>query len=316
MDSLESLGYSALGSRSKRLSDYCFEQLRQVYDALSISFDPTFYPYIAHVAKSSGDTIADLAKGLGISHPAASKMAKRLVEEKLIALKADKTDKRTKHLFLSEKGASELRAIQPVLTAINSVMETIDAKSGGLLASMETFEQAFAEIPLRRRVLQKLVEELPLSCRHYSADFHAFYETHNRIWIQKNFTLEETDLAQLGDPETHILAKGGRIYVYCLGDYPVGGFSLLDDGAGVMQFSKMYVPEGLHGLGIGNRLLPDAIEEARRVGCKSLYLLSNTLQAPAIHLYRKLGFVEVPMTAEGQAQFKRANIRMEMLLAA
>ncbi|MBM3618154.1 MAG: GNAT family N-acetyltransferase, partial [Alphaproteobacteria bacterium] len=124
------------------------------------------------------------------------------------------------------------------------------------------------------------------------------------------------DLAQLGDPETYILAKGGRIYIYCLGDYPVGGFSLLDDGNGVMQFSKMYVPEGLHGLGIGNKLLKDAIEEARRVGCRNLYLLSNTLQAPAIHLYRKLGFAEVPMTPEGQAQFKRANIRMEMQLAA
>ncbi|MBM3618708.1 MAG: MarR family transcriptional regulator, partial [Alphaproteobacteria bacterium] len=190
MDSLESLRYSALGSRSKRLSDSCFEQVKQVYEALSIAFDPTFYPYVAHIARTSGDTIADLAKGLGISHPAASKMVKRLHEAKLISLKSDKTDKRTKRLFLTAKGEAEFRSIQPVLTSINAVMERMDGKSDGLLAALEAFEQGFAETPLRHRVLKHLVEEqLPLSCRPYEKSFHAFYETHNRIWIQKNFTL-------------------------------------------------------------------------------------------------------------------------------
>lgn len=314
MDSLSTLAYSALGSRSKRLSDYCFEQVKQVYDALSITFDPVFYPYVSHISRFSGDTIVDLAKGLGISQPAASKMLKRIAAARLVSVRSDKADKRTKRLYLTQTGERELFRIRPVLEALNQVMAAIDTPQPDLLAGMASFEQAFSEISLKQRVLHHLLKTFPLQLADYSPDLQSFYETHNRIWIQRNFILEETDIAALTDPQGQVLSKGGRIYIVRLGDYPVGGFSLLDEGSGNCQFSKMYVPEALHGHGIGNRLLPLAIEEARRLGFSQLYLLSNTRQEPAIHLYRKTGFSETPMSKADRAKFARANIRMAMPL--
>lgn len=315
MDSLKPLSYSALGSRSKRLSDYCFEQVKQVYDALSIGFDPVFYPYVFHIHQQPGDTIIDLAKGLGISQPAASKMVKRIATARLLKQKSDKADKRTKRLHLTPLGEEALQRITPVLDALNHVMGSIDSPHDSLLQGLEHFESAFAEESLKTRVLKRLREQLPLQLSPYTPALQEFYATHNRMWIQRQFVLEPTDIAALDHPQSYVLDKGGRIYIVRLGDYPIGGFSLLDEGAGDCQLSKMYVPEALHGHGLGNRLLPMGIEEARKLGFKRLYLLSNTRQEAAIHLYRKIGFAETPMSAADQAKFARANIRMEMPLA-
>jgi len=46
---------------------------------------------------------------------------------------------------------------------------------------------------------------------------------------------------------------------------------------------------------------------------KKIILYSNTLLGPAIHLYKKFGFTEVPLTG---AIFKRSNIKMELIIHA
>jgi ribosomal protein S18 acetylase RimI-like enzyme len=50
------------------------------------------------------------------------------------------------------------------------------------------------------------------------------------------------------------------------------------------------------------------INEAQRLGIKKLILFSNTSLGPAIHLYRKYGFVEA---AFEPGHYKRSNIKME-----
>ena len=51
-----------------------------------------------------------------------------------------------------------------------------------------------------------------------------------------------------------------------------------------------------------------AIKKAKKLGAQKIILYSNTILAPAIELYRKLGFVEVPV----DGPYKRSNIKMEL----
>jgi ribosomal protein S18 acetylase RimI-like enzyme len=53
-----------------------------------------------------------------------------------------------------------------------------------------------------------------------------------------------------------------------------------------------------------------AIAHGRRVGARRLMLVSNTRLEPAIRLYRKYGFVEVPL--EPGIEYARADIQMEL----
>lgn len=54
-----------------------------------------------------------------------------------------------------------------------------------------------------------------------------------------------------------------------------------------------------------------AIEWAREQGAARVTLLSNTVLAPAIALYRKFGFVQ---TGAEHPDYRRCNIQMELML--
>jgi ribosomal protein S18 acetylase RimI-like enzyme len=71
----------------------------------------------------------------------------------------------------------------------------------------------------------------------------------------------------------------------------------------------MAVWEKYQGQKIGNRLMEFCIEKAKELKADKLILYSNTMLGPAIHLYKKYGFIEVPITKSG---YIRSNIKMEL----
>ena len=90
-----------------------------------------------------------------------------------------------------------------------------------------------------------------------------------------------------------------------------GTVALLRRSAEEYEFAKMAVDEAYQRRGIAEALSYAALDRARVMGAKKVSLYSQTSLAPAIQLYRKLGFVEVPMDHQ---MYKRANIKMEIEL--
>lgn len=141
---------------------------------------------------------------------------------------------------------------------------------------------------------------------------HAFhFERLNKAWIEKYFVLEDLDRWVLGNPHEAILAKGGAILMATYDGVIAGTVALLKVNEEEYEFSKMAVDEAFQRRGIAEALSYAACEKARELGARKVTLYSQTSLAPAIHLYRKLGFVEVPM---GHQLYKRANIKMEIML--
>lgn len=133
----------------------------------------------------------------------------------------------------------------------------------------------------------------------------------NKAWIQKYFVLEPQDEPVLADPQINIIDKGGLV-LFAQYDNAIAGtvaLQYLDDTT--FELSKMAVDEAYQGLKIGQMLLQAAITQAKGLGAQKLVLYSNTALLPAIHLYRKKGFVEVPME---HSEYKRSDIKMEKSL--
>src|ERR1700760_3931374 len=120
------------------------------------------------------------------------------------------------------------------------------------------------------------------------------FRTLNEEWITRYFTLEPMDRENLSDPNGKILSKGGQIFMAYFGRQAVGCVALIPMEGGVYELSKMAVAPEMRGLGIGRKLLQHAIEEARRMGAKSLFLGSNSRLENAVHLYESVGFRHVP----------------------
>ena len=79
-------------------------------------------------------------------------------------------------------------------------------------------------------------------------------------------------------------------------------------GDKVYELAKMAVDENFQGKKIGNKMMEVAIDKGKSLGAEKLILFSNTMLHPAIHLYRKYGFIEVPLE---NSEYKRSNIKME-----
>lgn len=146
----------------------------------------------------------------------------------------------------------------------------------------------------------------------YATEYKECIKTLNFEWLEKYFYVEAGDLAQLTDPQSYILDKGGHIYFAKYKDEIVGTSSLMKIGIGEYELAKMAVTEKYKGLGIGKILLEHCITEATSLKAAKLSLFSNTKLLSAIHLYKKYGFIEVPLPAD--IHYERADIKMEKYL--
>ena len=79
------------------------------------------------------------------------------------------------------------------------------------------------------------------------------------------------------------------------------------------ELAKMAISPTVRGKGFGYLLGKAVIDKAKSLGATKIYLESNTKLAPAINLYRKLGFQKV--VRETASPYERCNIQMELLIA-
>ena len=145
----------------------------------------------------------------------------------------------------------------------------------------------------------------------YRHDLRSYFKDLNIAWLRKYFIVEPIDEEMLSDPESFIIDKGGHIYFAQVGEKIVGTFALMKINDEAFELGKMAVDEQFQGQKIGHKLLSVAIEKVSELGARQLILYSNTVLASAIHLYKKYGFIEVPL---GSSEYKRSNIKMEKLI--
>lgn len=145
-----------------------------------------------------------------------------------------------------------------------------------------------------------------------AADAAAFRAL-NEEWIARHFAIEEQDRGQLADPVAAYVDTGGEILIAELDGRPIGCVALMPDGTGAYELSKMAVSPDLRGHGAGRKLLTAAIEHARQLGARSLFLGSSKKLPAAVHLYEALGFQHVaPETLH--MPYARADVFMELVL--
>ncbi len=144
----------------------------------------------------------------------------------------------------------------------------------------------------------------------YKAEHQPRFEKLNRDWIEKYFWMEPIDFEVLQHPEKHIIKKGGAIFMATFHNELVGTAAVKLATQGVYEFTKMAVDEKFQDLKIGKAIAKAAIEWCKMARAKKIILYSNTKLEAAIGLYRKLGFVEIPL----DGPYKRSDIKMELRL--
>ncbi len=149
-----------------------------------------------------------------------------------------------------------------------------------------------------------------LCIEDYKPTHQIHFENLNRTWIEKYFRMEPVDVLVLEHPDEYIIKPGGAILMAYWKKDVAGTVALKYVEPGVYEFTKMAVDVKFQGKGIGQALSEAAIQKTKELGGQKIILYSNTLLAPAISLYRKIGFREIPV----DGPYKRSDIKMELVL--
>ncbi|NNC49523.1 MAG: GNAT family N-acetyltransferase [Flaviramulus sp.] len=145
--------------------------------------------------------------------------------------------------------------------------------------------------------------------KKYENDFYSL----NKEWLETFFYVEPYDEEVLRNPEKYIINKGGYIFFVKLNDIVVGTVALMPVGnEGLFELTKMAVSPNYRGHKFGQKLMQHCIDYAKNIGLPKLILYSNTTLTNAIYIYRKYGFIEIPV--EPNSPYKRSDIKMELLL--
>ncbi|HET6225696.1 MAG TPA: GNAT family N-acetyltransferase [Bacteroidia bacterium] len=141
----------------------------------------------------------------------------------------------------------------------------------------------------------------------FKPEYAVYFDQFNKSWLEEYFVVEPIDKYVLENPEEAILKPGGSILFAEHENQIIGTVALKLTKPGVYELTKMAVDKKLRGHGAGKLLCEAAIKEAKKLKANELILYSQRELANAIAIYKKMGFVELPLE---QGVYKRANIKM------
>ena len=143
----------------------------------------------------------------------------------------------------------------------------------------------------------------------FQTEYATAFKRLNEAWLEKYFSIEPADELALSNPQGYIINKGGHIFFIKVNDEIAGTAALQKVNESCFELAKMAVDEKFQGRKLGNLLLGHCIDTAKKLGAEKLMLFSNKKLLPALHLYSKHGFREVPLA---DSIYSRSDIKMEM----
>ena len=314
MDFYHHAGKMAMGSRLRRLSDRMTEDAAKVYALYDVALDPKWFPVFYVLSYQAEASITEIAQIIGHSHPSVSQIVKEMKRQGVVITDKSQQDARVNVVKLSDEGKTLLPKLNQQYLDVTQAVENL------LLESQSNLWRAIAEVEFlltekglfeRVREARKARECQQVEIIDYSPEFLEDFKHLNYEWIEKHFTLEETDRQYLDHPDEKVLKPGGHIYMARYEGNIVGTCAVVKIDAHTYELAKMAVTESARGRGIGKLLAETAIAKARELGAKSIYIESNTALEPAIRLYQKLGFQKI---IGHPSPYERCNIQMEMKL--
>lgn len=141
----------------------------------------------------------------------------------------------------------------------------------------------FSDSPVVYRYSQQPFELAPLV--RLFRQYNAF------IGIDLAFQDFDAEMATL--PGKYAASHGGELYIAQCGETPVGCVAYYRFDEGIAELKRLFVVPQAQGMGLGKKLLQQAMADAAVAGYHTLYLDSVARLTAARKLYDAMGFTEI-----------------------
>ena len=152
---------------------------------------------------------------------------------------------------------------------------------------MATAPDAFAyDVPrMAGEADLRIVAYVPVHSERVLAVVRKVYDEYGFTWDDSPY------FADLRDPITHYVARGGMFWTLLEGVNPIGCVGVTPHGR-ACELHRLYLDPACRGRGLGAEMLNVVIEWARTRGMRRVVLWSDVVLTHAHALYRANGFIQ------------------------
>jgi DNA-binding MarR family transcriptional regulator/GNAT superfamily N-acetyltransferase len=242
------------------------------------------------IASRASPTASDIARSLDLDPGYLSRVLRNFERRGLIRKRTSPNDGRQSHLTLTPRGKKSFMPLDARSQSDTAAMlgKLAPADRARLIAAMATIETLLGEqsqepAPQRRYILRP----------PRPGDFGWIVKRHAELYAQEYRWREPFEglCAQIvADFANKYDASRERCWIAEIDGENVGTVMLVNDGAEVARVRLLLVEPEARGLGIGARLIDEAVRFARRAGYRKITLWTHSVLAAARHIYQKAGF--------------------------
>ena len=146
----------------------------------------------------------------------------------------------------------------------------------------------------------------------YDPKYRADFVRLNTEWLTKLYYIESYDQYSMDHVE-ELIEKGAMVYFAVENGKVLATCMIEPLGDDVWEVCKLAAEGQYTGTGAGTAVIKACMNFAISHGAKKLCLITISGLKPAIHLYKKLGFVEIPYRKEVWHS-EKADVEMEYIV--
>jgi DNA-binding MarR family transcriptional regulator/N-acetylglutamate synthase-like GNAT family acetyltransferase len=253
-------------------SDYSLTEVRILYE----------------ISENKTITAQNITEILNLDKGYVSRILKRFLKENLIAKVASPDDKRAFNIELSDSGKALLHSLNAkVDQQIEDKIENLNFfEKENLINSMHTVKNLLSESkPLRSDITYRY--EINTGDIGYIIYLHGFIYGN-----ESNFSneFEKYVIKTFYQFLENYSPEKDRIWMAEYNNKIVGCIAIQHQQENEAQLRWFLLDPSFRGLGIGKKLLTDAVDFCKEKKFKNVYLLTTSMQDKALEMYKTAGF--------------------------
>lgn len=156
-DLIREMGYLALATRLKRISDKMTHSTRLMYRNLNIDIEPNWYLVLIIVKQNPNVSVMSIAKSLGFTHQSVITITNKMVKKDYLQVSKDENDKRKTIFNLTQKTNKILPKIEQIWDYGKEVIYELLNENISIIEHLEVLESNLEKASFGERILEKTI---------------------------------------------------------------------------------------------------------------------------------------------------------------
>ena len=155
-DFVNELGYLALATRFKRLSEAMVHSGREMYKELGLDVEPNWFLIFKLLKKYETLSVTEMATKLHFSHPSVITLIQKMEQSGYVQATSDQKDARKKNYSLTNKADITLPQLEAIWEAGTEAVKKLFKKDSTFMNELEELEIQFSKQNFKQRTLKRL----------------------------------------------------------------------------------------------------------------------------------------------------------------